>query len=150
MSNATLRTLDPKTGGRRRIAIVGSGISGLTSAHLLAPGNDITVFMGASGEPPGPRTVDTNHSDFNVLAARKGGAHLRHHWNPNNTLTQWQERFGEDKNSRVVAVRHRLEGSGFALLETDGLDVAGPIPAKAGWTARSPGRVGCERTVWPE
>ncbi len=42
MSFATSRT--PHTGGRPRVAIIGSGISGLAAAHQLAGSADITLF----------------------------------------------------------------------------------------------------------
>ncbi len=49
-----------------RIAIVGSGISGLTSAHVLAPHHDVTVFE--SEDRPGghAHTVDVEVSDGRV------------------------------------------------------------------------------------
>ena len=44
MSNLTVDPRGRKTGGRERIAIVGSGISGLTAAHLLSPVHEVTLF----------------------------------------------------------------------------------------------------------
>jgi len=76
-----------------RIAIVGSGVSGLVCAHLLHPRHDVTVFESASRPgghtntvhlelPDGPQDVDTgfivfndrNYPLFTTLLARLGVA----------------------------------------------------------------------------
>ena len=68
-----LKTMD--TGARRRVAVIGGGISGLAAAHLLAPSNEVvlmeaapalggharTVLAGKRGDQP----VDTGFIVFN-------------------------------------------------------------------------------------
>jgi hypothetical protein len=107
--------------------------------------------MGSPGEyEPYERTVTSNHSDHNVYANTGWTPFMRHSWNPNNTLEQWQERWGEDLHSTQMAIDYELSGTGFRLLTTDGLDTAGPVPPEANWEPAGPGRVGCARTAWPE
>jgi parallel beta-helix repeat protein len=114
-------------------------------------GCDLTVFMGSPGEyEPYERTVVTNHSDHNVYSSLTWSPTMRHSWNPDNTLEQWQERWQEDGNSRRLPMACELPGMGFRLLTTEGLDIAGPVPVAAGWQPALPGRVGCARTQWPE
>jgi predicted NAD/FAD-binding protein len=48
------REMSLATGGRPRVAIVGGGISGLTSAYLLAPDHEVTLFE--ANDYPGGHT----------------------------------------------------------------------------------------------
>jgi hypothetical protein len=101
--------------------------------------------MGTSGDSY-TRTVTSNHSDGNIYA---GAATLRHSWNPDNTLAQWQQRFGEDRNSRQMPVTFELPATGFKLLSRDGLDTATALPGQLAWKPSQPGRVGSSRMQWP-
>jgi parallel beta-helix repeat protein len=126
-------------------------INNYVTANNLTRGCDLTLFMGAGGEEgnPGPRRVMTVHSDYNVYANNSWTPLLRHSWNPNNTLAQWRERFGEDLHSRLMPVAYELRGTAFRLLSTEGLDLGRPLPAELGWKAPQGRRVGCARTQWP-
>lgn len=126
-------------------------INNYVTAQTITRGSDLTLYMGELGYDPQPglRTAMTVHSDYNVFANNSWTPLIRHHWNPDNTLQQWQERFGEDLHSRLVPVAHELDGTSFRLLSTEGLDVAGPLPAQLGWKPAYPRRVGCDRTHWP-
>jgi len=133
-----------------------------------ARGCDLTLFMGTPKEHDYTRTVTTNHSDYNVYATTSWTPTLRHSWNPDNTLGQWRQRFGEDLHSRQMPVAVEQRGTGFRLLTTDGLDIACPLPERLGWRsplaararrraflglfprrAPRPCRVGSSITNWP-
>ena len=45
---------------RKRIAIIGSGISGLTSAWLLAPTHEVTLFEAGSSCGGHSHTIDVD------------------------------------------------------------------------------------------
>ncbi|MBM3472353.1 MAG: hypothetical protein FJX75_03645 [Armatimonadetes bacterium] len=112
-------------------------------------GCDLTVYMGSPGEyEPYERKVMSNHSDHNVYASLTWNPTMRHSWNPDNALEQWQQRWQEDLQSKLMPVEYELPGMGFRLLTKAGLDLAAPIPAEAGWQPEKPGRVGCARTEW--
>jgi hypothetical protein len=113
-----------------------------------ARGADLTLFMGADREPF-RRTVLGNDSDWNVLAASSPPPAMRHSWNPDNTLAQWRQRFGEDAHSRTVPVEFEARGTAFRLRTDQGLDTAGPLPKDLPWRAKTPRRVGAERRSWP-
>ena len=121
--------------------------------YICGPGHprgcDLTVFMGAGEGRDAARTVLSNHSDGNVYSTLGCAATMRHHWNPDNTLDQWQQRFHEDLHSRLAAIAFEQRGSGFKLLTTEGLEAATPLPAEAQWQARPHGRVGATLTQWP-
>lgn len=120
-------------------------------AETVTRGNDLTLFMDCAQED-GPvylRRNTTNHSDCNILAATSWTPFLRHSWNPNNTLAQWRERWGEDLHSRQMPIEYELKGTSFRLLTTEGLDGAAPLPKDLGWQPVQPGRIGCERNLWP-
>jgi len=89
-------------------------------------------------------------SDYNVYADNSWTPFMRHNWNDNNDLTQWQQRYGHDLHSRVMPVEWMLPGTGFKLLTTGGLDVAGPLPPEVTrvWTPVNPKRVGSALTEW--
>lgn len=126
-------------------------IRNYVTQDTITRGCDLTLFMDADGEEgnPGKRRNLTVHSDYNLYANTTWVPFMRHHWNPNNTLPQWQERFAEDLHSRLMPITFESRGTGFRLLTTDGLDVAGPLPAVLDWKPQDAQRVGCTRTQWP-
>ncbi len=71
---------------------------------------------------------------------------MRHSWNPDSTLGEWQERFGEDLNSKLMPVDFELRGTGFGLLTRSGLRVAARLPRDLPWRPPSPSRVGSRAT----
>ena len=112
-------------------------------------GADLTLFMGAADDSSAPRTITSNHSDYNIFAASTPAPTMRHSWNPDNSLPRWQERFGEDKHSQIRHADAQVRGAAFSLLTTEGLDVAGPLPAELSDMVTAPPRVGCTSTRWP-
>ena len=115
----------------------------------ITRGCDLTLFMGCPADGSYQRTVTSNHSDHNVYANTSWTPTLRHSWNPNNTLEQWQKRFGEDRHSTLAPARFALEGTGFKLLTARGLDIACPLPPELSWAPATPRRVGAAVTQWP-
>ena len=75
---------------------------------------------------------------------------MRHSWNPDNTLAQWQERFQEDLHSRLLPVAAERHGTGFRLVPCDELDFGGQLPDHLKKILPEPGTVGSSRTAWPE
>jgi parallel beta-helix repeat protein len=126
-------------------------IRNYVTQDTITRGCDLTLFTDVEGDQdhPGKRRNLSVHSDYNLYANTSWVPFLRHHWNPNNTLAQWQERFGEDLHSTLMGVEVETRGTGFRLLTTAGLDVAGPLPAGLGWQPPDPRRVGASRTQWP-
>ena len=92
-----------------------------------------------------------SNSDHNVFANNGWAPTMRHNWNDDNTLAQWQERSGQDRHSRLMPVDFSDFGTGFRLLSTQGHDVAGPLPETVTrvWKPIHPGQVGANRTEWP-
>ena len=74
---------------------------------------------------------------------------MRHSWNPDNTLAQWRERFGEDTHSALVPVDFRQTGTGIALPTWEGLPKAEPLSSDLRQLIQPPPHVGCHRTAWP-
>jgi hypothetical protein len=111
---------------------------------------DLLFWMHADAND---RRADTsNHSDYNVFCAGtpvvlKPG----YGFGNTRTLEQWQQRFGEDRHSKVLPVPFVSSHAGFRLLATEGLDVAGPLPPEVTsiWKPTSPRRVGANLTRWP-
>jgi len=113
-------------------------------------GADLTLFMGCADHDPFERTVTSNHSDHNVFAQSDPPPTMRHTWNPDNTLAQWQARFSEDLHSQVLPIEMRQTGPSFRLLSTRGLDMACELPAELAGVVAKSARVGCSRTEWPD
>jgi hypothetical protein len=92
-----------------------------------------------------------SESDFNVYANNAWTPTMRHNWNDNNLLAQWQERYAQDRHSRQINVDYELFATGFRLRSTAGLDVAGPLPDAVAklWKPKDPGRVGAALVAWP-
>ena len=118
------------------------------AADGFARGADLTLYMGADESPQ--RTVTSNHSDYNVYSTASWAPAMRHSWNPDNPFAQWQERFQEDLNSRLLPVTADQRGTGFQLLPCDGQDFTVPIPEHLKKILPDAGSVGCSRTLWPE
>ncbi len=116
------------------------------AADGFARGADLTLYMGADQSPQ--RTVTSNHSDRNVYSNAPWLPAMRHSWNPDNALAQWQERFQEDLHSRLLPVTAQQCGTGFQLNPCDGLDFTGPLPDHVKEILPAPGNVGSSRTVW--
>ena len=119
-----------------------------TSGEGGAHGSDLTLYMGCQGDSF-TRTVPGNSSDYNLFANTAWAPTMRHTWNPDNTFAQWQERFGEDRHSRLAPIACELRGTAFRLLTRDGLDGAAPLPPELRWTPTTPGRIGSSLTQWP-
>jgi hypothetical protein len=126
-------------------------ISNYTTAATITRGCDLTLFMDAPGQeysPEGRRNM-TVHSDYNIYADNSWVPTMRHSWNPDNTIEQWRQRFGEDLHSVLMPVDFEQRGTGFRVLTTKGLDIAGPLPASLNWKPTNPTRIGSSRTSWP-
>ncbi len=112
-----------------------------------ARGCELTLYMGCPGDSY-TRTVTSNHSDGNIFASGSSPT-MRHSWNPDNTLEQWRQRFGEDRGSKLMPIGIETTGTGFKLLSRDGLVPAAALPPEAGWKPAEGATVGCSRTQWP-
>ena len=90
-------------------------------------------------------------ADYNLYANNSWIPQMRNNWNDDNTLSQWQQQFGQDKHSRQMTVDYKRFGTSFKLLTREGLDVAGPLPdeVKRIWQPPNPKRVGSSWTQWP-
>ena len=124
--------------------LLGNYLAGPT----ITRGNDVTVYMGPKPETF-ERTVTSNHSDHNVFANNSWTPTMRQHWNPDNTLGQWRDRYGEDLNSVETNVPYEQRGTGFRLPTDDVPQVGTALPAELPWQPKDPKRVGAERTSWP-
>lgn len=127
-------------------------IRNYSAGDTLTRGCDLTLFMypPLQQENVKLRQSEANNlSDFNVFANNDWTPLLRHHWNPNNTLAEWQKRFAQDLHSRLMSVRYDRTASGFRLLSTSELDVAAPLPSECKWQQSDPRHVGSTITHWP-
>jgi hypothetical protein len=118
------------------------------TAETVTRGSDLTLEMSPDAAA---RAAIGAAADYNVYANNAWTPFMRHNWNDNNTLSQWQDRYGQDQHSRLMAVQYERTGTGFRLLTADGLDVAGPLPeaVKKVWQPRKATRVGADVTQWP-
>ncbi len=119
------------------------------TADTLTRGCDLTLFMGCRETAPYTRTVTSNHSDYNVYANTSWTPSMRHSWNPDNTLAEWQKRFREDVHSVLAKVDFDQRGTGFELRTRRGLPKAEPLPDDIRIVVQPPSHVGCARTMWP-
>ena len=120
----------------------------LLDNYLAGPtgprGCDLTIYMGPNVDSN--RTVLSNHSDYNLYAAGPGIPTLRQHWNPNNSLEQWVQRFSEDTHSRAQPMLWQLRGDRFDLTDPDAAAktrFATPVPDSLNWKPAEPACVGC-------
>ena len=123
-------------------------IHNYTAADTPTHGSDLTLEM---TQDAAQRAEMGSASDNNVYANNTWEPFLRHNWNDNNTLAQWQQRYGQDMHSHALPVGYERIGAGFRLLTSHGLDVAAPLPQAVlrTWKPRKPGRVGGDITRWP-
>ncbi len=118
------------------------------AADGYARGADLTVYMGADESPQ--RTVTGNQSDYNVFSTAAFEPSMRHSWNPDNTLAQWQQLFQEDLHSQLLAVSAQQLGASFQLEKCDGLERIGQLPDDVKQVLPGLRTVGCWRTSWPK
>jgi hypothetical protein len=123
-------------------------ISNYVTGDTITRGSDLTLEMSPD---PAWRSENGSESEFNVFANNAWTPWLRHNWNDNNSLRQWQKHYRQDLHSRLMPVAYQRVGTGFKLLTRDGLDVAGPLPetVRQVWQPRNPRRVGADLTQWP-
>ena len=119
------------------------------TADTITRGCDLTIYMGCPEYGPYRRTVASNHSDYNVFADTGWTPTMRHSWNPDKTLAQWQKRFKEDLHSALTPVGFDQSGTRFALTANDGLKKVAPLPDDVRAIVQPPPHVGCCRTAWP-
>jgi parallel beta-helix repeat protein len=118
------------------------------SGDTITRGSDLTLEQ----QPDAAwRAQLGSSSDYNVYANNSWTPFMRHNWNDNNPLEQWQKTYDQDKHSRLMNVDFAEVGTGFKLLTQQGLDVAGPLPEAVTkiWKPRNAKRVGADRTQWP-
>ncbi len=124
-------------------------IRNYVTADTTTRGCDLTIFMGCPEDGSYERTVTSNHADYNVYANTGWTPTLRHSWNPNNTLAEWQQRFQEDLHSALVPVEFELTGMRFALESSTRLENLAPLPEELRSQLSPFKHVGCRRTQWP-
>jgi parallel beta-helix repeat protein len=111
-------------------------------------GSDITLEMSTDAAW---RADMGSSSDHNVFANNTWTPFMRHNWNDNNLLADWQARYSQDAHSVELPVRYERTATGFRLLSLDGLGIAGPLPEAVTrvWRPKEPGRVGADLMKWP-
>lgn len=124
-------------------------IRNYVTADTVTRGCDLTLFMGCPEYGPYDRTVRSNHSDYNVYADTGWTPTLRHSWNPDNTLSEWRQRFSEDAHSRLLPVAFDQQGTSFALRTQESLGEAGSLPDIVQSLLPTMPRVGCRQSEWP-
>jgi len=124
-------------------------IRNYVAADTVPRGCDLTIFMGCPEYGPYQRTVTSNHADYNVYANTGWTPTLRHSWNPDNTLAQWQQRFQEDLHSTLLPVAFELTGTRFVIKNGQGLNSLAPLPDEVRAVLPAASQVGCQRTEWP-
>jgi parallel beta-helix repeat protein len=125
-------------------------ICNYATAETVTRGCDLTLHMGCPEYGPYDRTVTSNHSDYNVYANTSWTPTMRHSWNPNNTLGEWQERFGEDLHSTEMPVAFEMKGTGFAFEICKGLEAPEPLSEDVSAVLSPISHAGCRRAGWPE
>ena len=120
-------------------------IRNYVTADTVARGCDLTIFMGCPEYGPYERTEKSNHADYNVYANTGWTPTLRHSWNPDNTLAEWQQRFGEDEHSAQVPVEYELTGMRFELKSQPKFEKLAPLPEEIRSQLPPFTSVGCRR-----
>jgi parallel beta-helix repeat protein len=124
-------------------------INNYTTADTITRGADVILESPADAVQ---RRALGSTSDYNVYANNSWIPFMRHNWNDDNTLAQWQQRFQHDQHSKLLAVDYVLFGTDFRLIAHAGLDdTAGPLPEAVTkvWLPLNPKRVGSSLTRWP-
>ena len=123
-------------------------IRNYVTGESLTRGCDLTLEM--TPDPAWRRDMGSV-ADYNVYACNAWAPTMRHNWNDNHTLSEWQQRYDQDRHSIQAEVLYERFGTAFRLLGEKGLDVAGPLPGPvaAVWKPVNPKRVGANRTSWP-
>jgi hypothetical protein len=111
-------------------------------------GSDLTLELPTNAAA---RADMDSASDYNVFADNAWTPFMRHNWDENNTFAQWQERFGQDRHSKLAWVDYERAGTGFSLTPSPALNAAGSLPEAVTktWKPRHPQRVGADLTQWP-
>jgi parallel beta-helix repeat protein len=121
-------------------------ISGATGPR----GCDLTIFM--KEDAKGNRQVMTNHAKSNLYALGLDMPTLRAEWNNNIALPLWQQRFGEDQDSRAIDFGYRVLRDAFQITDPKApgkRSMATPLPAGLPWTPADATLVGSSITSWP-
>ncbi len=124
-------------------------IRNYVTADTTTRGCDLTLYMGCAEDGRYQRTVTSNHSDNNVYANTGWTPTLRHTWNPDHTLAQWQQRFQEDLHSALVPLAFELRGPRVAIQGCSELTELASLPDAVRALIPAVGHVGCSRTAWP-
>ena len=86
-------------------------IRNYVTADNVTRGADLILYM----EPDAKARAEVGQlADYNVYADNSWIPLMRHDWNNDNTLAQWQQQFGQDKHStandrRLLPLRHQLQ-----------------------------------------
>jgi parallel beta-helix repeat protein len=123
-------------------------IHNYTAVDTPAYGSDLTLEMSRTAAE---RAQMASASDNNLYANNSGQPVLRPDWNDAITLSQWQERYGQDKHSVALQLNYEHTGTRFRLLTNQGLNMAAPLPSYVSriWKSQKPARVGGDITSWP-
>ncbi len=123
-------------------------LSNYNAGQTLTRGSDLTLEMSTD---PAWRADMGSWSDYNAYANNSWTPFMRHNWNDNNLLADWQSRYDQDKHSVQMPIRYERTATGFKLLTTDGLDLARPLPDEVTrvWQPKDAKRVGAGLTEWP-
>jgi hypothetical protein len=120
------------------------------------PGAALTTQRGVDlqlEQPTDPkqRAAWSNEADGNAYADNVRTPIMRPYWDFDNTLAQWQERYGQDKHSQQLPVDWATTDWNFRLTATHDLNFAVPLPEEVleVWKPKNPERVGADLTKWP-
>lgn len=124
-------------------------IRNYVTAETVTRGCDLTLYMGCPEYGPYQHTIASNHADYNVYANNGWTPSLRHTWNPNNTLLQWQDRFQQGMHSMATSVAFELQGARFAVRNREDLAAPGPLPEAVRSILPKIPHVGSRCQEWP-
>lgn len=113
-------------------------------------GCDLILFL--DPDKVGKRRLTTNHSKSNLFAEEVNIPTLRAEWNTDVALGAWQQRFGEDMESRALPFGYRVFGDTFQITDPRAAAkraLATPLPPGLPWVPAEPKLVGSTITNWP-